>query len=217
MPFKGTDKNAYKRASAGKTRTERSRLYKKYKKENEGGGIFSFLFGKSKTGDTRIKPVKVNIDGSRPHVQKQNLVKKMKTQNKSTKVSRRNDYYKQTLLDDLRDYRSSKVVSCISDGLAQFVIKCGGQEWDNSTKNEVRSAIALVASEVINKAFEEPLKIVKNIELFIKVGKTIYKVVAWIDEKAKQLRIIDSEFSEVSNGDAEYTAFSEKYSIPVVD
>ena len=96
--------------------------------------------------------------------------------------------YKEMILDKLREYRSPKVISSISDSLAEFIVKSTTKELTNSQKNTIRSIIALATSEALNKAFEEELKVVDKVKTFVKVGKVVYKVILWYDEHSKTYR-----------------------------
>ena len=141
MIFKGTDRDAFERASKGLTKKSRSKKYQKYKEQNEKkrkkeAASPSFF---QSTYIHKIPKQAVRIT---PPV--------MRTQN----VSAKRFIEKKNILDDIRDYRSSKIVSNVSNSLATFVVKCGGRQWDNDTKNFVRSSIALAISEVTNKVLE---------------------------------------------------------------
>lgn len=164
--FKGTDRDAYKRAGKGRTAESRSRLYQKYKKQNNRHRVISDIKQSLFGGKSYSDPVPETRQPIKRGVQ-------------SLKVKY---YAKNTILDDIRKYRSSKIVSNISNSIATFVVCNGGRKWDNNTKDIVRSGIALAISEVTNKVLEKPLEVVDNVELFIKVGQIIYKVIVWLNK-----------------------------------
>ncbi|MCI8729507.1 MAG: hypothetical protein HFK07_06775 [Clostridia bacterium] len=199
MIFKGTDKDAYKKASRGKTPQKRSKLYQKEKAKNEKRRerkeTAQSIFSSHYTPKIPKQPIRIKPSAIR-----------------TTKVRQVPQYVeKRTILDDVRDYRSSKIVSNVANSLATFVVRCGGRQWDNDTKNFVRSSIALAISEVTNKVLEKPLEIVDNIKLFIKVGKTIYKIIAWIDKVTNLWVTDDKSVSIVMENDIEYVSYTRQY------
>ena len=193
MIYKGTDRDAFARASTGLTKKSRSRKYKKYKAQNEKKreqkSVSLFSLKSPYTPKIPKQPMRIN----------------------SSVVRRAKYVEKKTILDDVRDYRSSKIVSNISNSLATFVVKCGGHQWDNNTKNLVRSSIALAISEVTNKVLEKPFEIINNIKLFIKVGKAIYKIIVWIDKMTNLWVTDDKSVSIVSENNIEYVCYLRKY------
>lgn len=198
MIFKGTDKDAFKKAASGKTPKKRSKIYQKEKAKNE-------------KRRKRKEASQFSLSSFIPKIPKQ-TIRIMPTTAKTMQARRITKYVeKRTILDDVRDYRSSKIVSNISNSLATFVVKCGGRQWDNDTKNLVRSSIALAVSEVTNKALEKPLEIIENIKLFIKVGKTIYKIIAWIDKVTNLWVTDDKSISIASENDADYIGYIRQY------
>lgn len=198
MIFKGTDTDAFKKAARGKTPKKRSKIYQKEKAKNE-------------KRRERKETSHFSLSSFTPKIPRQ-AIRVKPTTAKTTKARQVPKYVeKRTILDDVRDYRSSKIVSNISNSLATFVVKCGGRQWDNDTKNLVRSSIALAVSEVTNKALEKPLEIIENVKLFIKVGKTIYKIVAWIDKVTNLWVTDDKSISIASENDADYIGYIRQY------
>lgn len=115
------------------------------------------------------------------------------------------------ILDEIREYRSSRIISHISDGVVTCLIKKNCKNMTNDQKNMLRSILAFIISETINKALEKPLKIVDNIKMFIKVGKIIYKVIMYFDEKIKEYRLLEDKITEVINNDSEYLKYLDKH------
>lgn len=197
MIYKGTDMDAFEKASKGLTKNSRSKKYKKYKAQNEKRRekeAASSIFGPTLVPKISIKEKRIR-----------RIVKP--TQNKQVKRY----IEKKNILDDIRDYRSSKIVSNLSNNLATFIVKHGGRRWDNETKNIVRSSIALAISEVTNKVLEKPQKIIDNIKLFIKVGMSIYKIIVWIDEVTNLWATNEKSISIANDDDIEYVEYIRKY------
>lgn len=198
MIFKGTDIDAFRRASSGLTKKARSRKYKQYKAQNEKKREREAA---SSFSSNLVRTPKIPQQQVRRQLSREQTI-----YGQSTKYIE-----KKTILDDVRNCRSSKIVSNISNSLATFVVKCGGRQWDNNTKNVVRSSIALAISEVTNNALERPLEVIDNIKLFIKVGKTIYKITAWINKITKLWTTDDKSISIVAENDIEYISYLRKY------
>lgn len=201
MPYKGTDKEAYKIASKGKTKEEKSRIYKRENAKNERKYFSNnIVWAENKEVKHIVKSSTINNIPSTKNAK----IQKSKTKSKN----KRKFIPKQLLLDDLRDDRSSKTVSNISNILATFIVKSTAKKGlTNYEKNVLRSTIAFVSSEVINKVLEKPLKVIDNIKMFIKVGKFIYKVSVWFDERNKCLKTDCSSVKKVSNYSLEYRKF----------
>ena len=193
--FPGTDKAAFKKGAKGKTPAERSRIYHREKLKNERKELVQAAFG-----------VGASTGNHRPKIKSTPTKRKVQTP-KSKKTYR----YKKTIIDGLRDYRSSEIVSNVSNALAIFIVKTTGRRLDNKEKNILRSTIAFVSSEVFNKIFEEELEVIETIKLFIKIGKTIYKIGAWLDEQDNSVKVNDKEIKCVSALSLEYRAFLRKY------
>ena len=142
----------------------------------------------------------------------QSIKKKPKQENNLQTVNKqphKNKYVpKQLILDDIREYRSSKIISNISDGLATILMKAtSNQKMTNFEMNLVRSSVALVTSEVFNKALEKPLKVIDNIIMFIKIGKAIYKVILWFNDKIEYYEMKEESVKKVSSFSSEYRHF----------
>lgn len=193
--FKGTDRDAYKRAGKGRTAESRSRLYQKYKKQNNRRRV--------------ISDIKQSLLGGKSY---SNTVPKTRQPIKRGVQSPKVKYYaKNTILDDIREYRSSKIVSNISNSIATFIVRKGGARWDNNTKDIVRSTIALAISEVTKKVLEKPLEVVDNIELFIKVSQIIYKVIVWLNKNTGLWETNNHSVSVVKDTDKKYLEYAKKY------
>lgn len=161
---------------------EMSRRYKKYKRQ-----------------DTFIEIIKSIIPTNKP---KQTSPK----QCKNTKTSQK--YIpKKTILDDLREHRSSKTISAISNSFAQFIIKGTAQDLNNSQKNAIRSIVAFATSEALSKAFEKELDVLEKVKTFIKIGQTVYKVVLWYDEHSNSYKTDSKNIKQISVHSLEYTRF----------
>lgn len=242
MPFKGTDKKAYAKASKGKTPAERKKIYYKEKNKNEGKQKSSW-FDISGLSSSKDKPnthvpnftkTQRNLPNSTPravvHNRQPEYVKPTVTKPQSFKLTeqakiptivakpivcenkaivKKSKYVpRQLILDDLREYRSSKIISNISNGIAAFLMKTtSGRNMYNYDKNVFRSTVAFVTSEVINKALEKPLEIIANIKMFIKVGKAIYKVSAWFNEQTQVYEVKNESTKKVSSLSREYRKF----------
>ena len=193
--YKGTDPVAYKKASKGKTPELRSKIYYKEKAKNEKKFTFSKIGNDKKY---------VNIKE-----------KQIKTTTINNSIIQRNKFrYRKTIIDELRNYRSSKIVSKVCDVLATTIIKTTGDNLNNKDKNILRSTISFVASEVFNKVFEEQREFIEKVKLYIKMSKYIVRIVVWIDERTKELKI-DNEAEVLSINNLEYKNFLNKY--PTVD
>lgn len=118
---------------------------------------------------------------------------------------------KRTILDDLREYRSSKIIASASNVFAEFIVKTTAQELNNSQKNILRSAVALAISESLNKAFEKKLDAIAKVQTYIKVGKFIYKVILWYDKETKTYRTDCHHIKKVPPHSLRYNSFLIKH------
>lgn len=198
MIFKGTDRDAFDRASKGLTKKSRSKKYQKYKEQN------------AKKREKEATTPSFLLSTYTPKIPKQAVRIKQPVMPAQSKRAKK-FIEKKNILDDIRDCHSSKIVSNISNSLATFVVRCGGRQWDNNTKNFVRSSIALAISEVTNKVLEKPQEIIDNIKLFIKVGKLIYKIIVWIDKVTDLWTTNEKSISVTNENDIEYVEYTHKY------
>lgn len=198
MPFKGTNREAYKTASKGKNPKERSEIYYKEKSKLEGKpSLFSeikkALFGQK--NEYKVDVSKMNH-------------RQLRTSNKPNNEIRKTKFVlKQLIIDDIRDYRSSKIISNVSNFLATSFVKMTCKNFSNDQMNFFRSSIALITSETLNKALEKPLNIIDNIKMFIKVSKVVYKVVMYFDEKINEYCVDEKKIMIVKNTDLEYLEY----------
>lgn len=191
----GTDPIAFKKGAKGKTPAERSEIYHREKQKNEKKEFWKSFLGSGVSRDNQNTRI-INPPTQRV-VQTKKSVKKY--------------HYKKTILDGLRDYRSSAVVSNISNVLATFIVKTTGQGLDNKSKNILRATIAFVSSEVFNKIFEEELETIERVKLFIKIGKTVYRIGVWLDERDNSIKFNENKIRQVSTGSWGYKAFLRKH------
>lgn len=192
--FPGTDKKAFRKGAKGKTSKERSKIYHREKRKNKIKKVLQALFGNG------------NL-----HTSSSTKMAKKPTQKKEMSQKVVTHYrYKKTVLDSLRNYRSPGIISDISNSLAAFIVKTTGQGLDDKTKNILRSTIAFVSSEVVNKIFEEEIVAIERVKLFIKIGKTIYKIGILLDEEGNSIKW-DDKIKPVSTKSWGYKRFLRKH------
>lgn len=185
--FKGTDIEAYKKAGKkGGTPQQMSRNYYNEKRKNE----------EKKYRKSLLK------------VQKHTIAKFSKINN----LSKKQKYVpKETIFDLIRKYKSPKWISNVSNRFSKVIAKSFGKKLNNNEKDFVRSAMALVISESLNKVLEKPLNFIENIKMFIKVGKAIYKAILKFNENSKKFDLDDNNVFEVDEKNREYQAFLIQY------
>ncbi|MFA7032545.1 MAG: hypothetical protein WC201_03180 [Bacilli bacterium] len=210
MIYKSTDPEAFEKAGVEKTKRKRSKAYHKYKKENQlkPKKNENFFVNDVKTV---IKEMFFGLVGSKnnnadfPQIRNN---KHFKSSIKKSNYSSEKYVPKRLILDDIRDFRSSKIISNISNGFATFLVKIGKiKNMSNNQMNILRSAIAFVTSETINKALEKPLKVIDNIKMFVKVGKIIYKVLMFFDDITNEYTFDGKNVSTVQIDDFEYIEY----------
>lgn len=183
MPYKGTDFEAYKKAGQkGKTAEQKSEIYYKEKKKNEIKRGILGVFSLSNKSCTRI------------------------SKDRQTRYSP-----KENILDYIRKQRSSKLVSNAANSFSIVMVKSFGKKLTNKEKDFVRSSMALVISETVNKALERPLKVIDNIEMFIKVGKVLYKIILKLNKYTKEYELDQNNIFEVNETNNEYQSFLIEY------
>lgn len=205
MPFKGTDLNAWDKAKKGKTPAQRSRIYKLEKEKNEKDRKRSYSVPSVNLSTYKPKTTTKSSFAKPKYIQSETIKKPVISNSQSLK----NKYVpKQLILDDIREYRSSKLISNISDGLATVIMKTTrNKNMTNVQMNLIRSSVALVTSEVINRALEKPLEIIDNIKMFIKVGKAVYKVIIWFNDEIASYEVQENSIENVSPLSNEYRRF----------
>ena len=183
MPYKGTDIKAYKKAGRkGKTSQQRSKIYYEEKRKNK---------------------IKKDILGIFSFTNKNSVQLHKKKQKKYIP--------KENMLDYIRKQRSSKLIFNASNSFSLALTNIFGKKLDNKEKDIVRSVMALVVSETLNKSLEKPLQVIENIKMFIKVGKVIYKVVLKLNEYTNEYELDSNDIFEVDETSSEYQAFLFQY------
>ena len=181
--FENTDSDAYLKARKGKTPEERSKIYHREKAKNLGkkesentGSLLKSLFHGLLTSESKSK-------SKLPQQREHSVVK-----TSSTSLN------KETILKKL-DYKSSKGVLQTCDSVNNFVLKNTGKSLTELEKNIIKSTVSFVAKEIFNKVFEEQKDFFKKVEMYIKVGKTIYKIISWIDKQSEEkIEILSDEY-----------------------
>lgn len=199
MIYKGTNEKAFAKASKGRSKKRRSQIYYKEKNRLEKKNslyenVKLFLLSSGKKRNHPI--VKNNRAFSRTHDF---------THNKTRYLP------KQTIFDDIRDYKNSKVISQLSNVLVTSIVRMTCNNFTNDQKDFIRSAIALITAETIRTALEKPLNIIDNIKMFVKVGNIVYKVVINYNEELNEYHVDDSKISMVTSNDYEYLEFLAKH------
>lgn len=183
MPYKGTDLKAYKKAGLkGKTAKQRSKIYHKEKKKNEIKRDILEVFSFPNLSCAKISKTK-----KIKYVPKENI------------------------LDYIRKQRSSKLISKAANSFSIVMVKSFGKKLTNKEQDFVRSSMALVISETLNKALEKPLGVIENIKMFIKVGKAIYKVILKLNEYTREYELDYNNIFEVTETNVEYQSFLINY------
>lgn len=183
MPYKGTDLKAYKKAGQkGKTAKERSEIYYKEKKKNEIKRDILGAFSLPSRSCIRISKKK-----QIRYIPKENI------------------------LDYIRKQRSSNLVSNAANSFSIVMVKSFGKKLTNKEKDFVRSSMALVISETLNKELKKPLEVIDNIKMFIKVGKVIYKVILKFNEYTREYELDHNNIFEVTETNKEYQSFLIEY------
>ena len=183
MPYKGTDFKAYKKAGRkGKTSQQRSKIYYEEKRKNKIKKDILGVF--SFTNESSVHLLKKK---QRKYIPEENL------------------------LDYIRKQRSSKLISNAANSFSLVLTNIFGKKLDNKEKDIVKSVMALVISETLNKALEKPLQVIENIKMFIKVGKVIYKVVLKLNEYTKEYELDLNSIIEVNEANSEYQIFLLQY------
>lgn len=142
--------------------------------------------------------------------------------NWSTSISKRSSKHarttrkyvpKDTILDDLRECRSSKTISAVSNSFAMVFLRTTGKKLSNDKKNILRAIIALATSETLNKVFEKELTTIDRIQTFVKVGKFVYKVTLWYNEQLSACETDNQHIERVSKFSSSYKNFLIKHPV----
>ncbi len=196
--FENTDSDAYLKARKGKTPEKRRAIYYKEKAKNQAKQESENSFSPMKSSFQIPLSNKSNSNCKLPPQRQHSIVKISST-----------SLNKETVLKKL-DYESSKGVLQTCDSVNNFVLKVTGKSLTELQKDIVKSTVSSVAKEIFNKVFEEQKAFFEKVEMYIKVGKTIYKVISWIDEKTNDLKS-EGEIEVLSSEDYKYQEFLKRY------
>lgn len=176
MPFRGTDRDAYKKAAKGKTPEERSKIYYQEKAKNEKILNQTKRFQKIQSIDSFVKPKSLSND----------LYYSPRTK------------YKQNPLST-RTVSTTHKNSCQTQqkkNVKQQLKKSSSVIWDktlNSLSDAVKDKIVDLTLELIkentNEQIEKIIDTYQTVEKYIKVAQKIYKIIVEIDKKLNKLSI----------------------------
>jgi len=196
--FKNTDSDAYLKARKGKTPEKRRAIYYKEKAKNQAKQESENSFFSLKSSFYIPLSNRSNLNYKLPQQRQHSIVK-----TSSTSLN------KETILKKL-DYKSSKGVLQTCDSVNNFVLKNTGKSLTELEKNIIKSTVSFVAKEIFNKVFEEQKDFFKKVEMYIKVEKTIYKIISWIDKKTKELES-EEKIEILSDEYHKYQEFLKRY------
>ena len=187
MPFPGTDKGAYKKASKGKTPIQRSKIYYQEKAKNE-----------RKLKQSKKPKLNQHIDSS---------IKPRSFPKNTNYVSR--TQRKQPLL------RKSKPQTQPKINIKQQLKKSNSIIWDkalDSLSNAIKDKIVDFTLELIkentNEQIEKIIDTYQTIEKYINVAQKIYKVIVEIDKKIDKICI---KYEQQPNNEASQLKFNTEY------
>lgn len=187
MIFKGTDIKAFNKArKKGGSPQQMSKNYYLEKRKNQ----------KKQNTLSYFKKVKFNFISS---PKRKKIVKVYKY------------IPKNTLLDVIREHRSPTIISKLSNSFSTVIVKTFNKQLTNNEKDIVRSSMALVISETLNKALQRPFEAIDNIKMFIKVGKAIYKVILKLNKLTKKYHLKTNSIYKVSETNNDYQIFLLQY------
>ncbi|MBQ7760536.1 MAG: hypothetical protein IJ400_00635 [Clostridia bacterium] len=202
MPFKGVDRNAFRKAGKAKCKSkkERSKIYYAQKAKN---------LAKKQSKNKKRSVVKDGIKQFfTPSTQPRSSRLRRNANNKrisNKPIRSKTVNEKITIFDYIRTSRSPKLISSFSNGLATTLIGLIPADMSNKEYNYIRSGIALITSEILNRIFEEEIKTAERIKLFYKIGKKIYEVTVYVNGKLDELDY--KRFKRVSKFDRTYRKF----------
>jgi 8-oxo-dGTP diphosphatase len=149
---------------------------------------------------TPQKPTVItNISNSNPKPSNKSLVSKpVKRRSVVTTNIRIPVKYKyrfqKTGFDFIREYRSNKAISKISNFIATGLMSVlRDKNMNRKQQNLLRSGLALLITEGVNFAFKEQVGIIDKIETFYTVYGKVYKCIIWVK---KQIDEYSFEYEE---------------------
>lgn len=191
MPFPGTDRKAYKKASKGKTPKQRSKIYYREKAKNQKKLKQSEKLNIPKRSDYTVKKPRVLY----------------KTANNAVRV------HPKKSLEETRTLRTTKTQSKIT--LKQELKKLNRISWDKSLdnlNNKIKEKIIDFTLDLIkdntNKQIEKIIDTYQTIEKYIKVAQKIYKVIVEIDKKMNKFSI---KYEHQPNNESSQLKYNSEY------
>lgn len=203
MPFRGTDRDAYKKASKGKTPKQRSKMYYQEKAKNEKKSNKTKKFQKTQSIDPFVKP-KALFNNS--YYSPRTKYKPNSLSTRTVSTTHKNSFQTQQ-----------------KTNIKQQLKKSSSVIWDktlNTLSDAVKDKIVDLTLELIkentNEQIEKIIDTYQTVEKYIKVAQKIYKIIVEVDKKLNKLSIKyeqqpNDEFSQ-SKYKSEYEKHKTTYS-----
>lgn len=195
MPFKGTDRDAYAKASKGKTPKQRSKIYYQEKAKNE-----------KKLKQSQKPKVSQAIDSSiKPRSFPKNTSYASRTQRKRPLPE----------TGTPSTLRKSKPQTQTKINIKQQLKKSNSIIWDkalDSLSNTIKDKIVDFTLELIkentNEQIEKIIDTYQTIEKYIKVAQKFYKVIVEIDKKINKFSI---KYEQQPNNESSQLKYNNEY------
>lgn len=195
MPYPGTDKDAYRKASKGKTPKQRSKIYYQEKAKNERKSKQSKKPKLTKSINSSIKyrslPKSTNYASRAQH--KQSLPKNRTPS--ITSKSKPKTQHKMNIKQELK--KSNSIIwDKALDGLS------------NTIKDKILDFTLALIKENTTEQIEKIIDKYQTIEKYIKVAQKIYKVIVEIDKKINKFCI---KYEQQPKNEASQLKFNTEY------
>ena len=195
MPFPGTDRDAYAKASKGKTPKQRSKIYYQEKAKNERKLKRSQNLKLPQAIDSSIKtstfPKNTNYASRIQRKQSLPMARTTYTLRNSNQQTQTKTYIKQQLKKS-----NSIIWDKTLDGLS------------NGIKDNVIDFTLELIKENTNEKIEKIIDTYQTIEKYIKVAQKIYKVIVEINKKINKLCI---KYEQQPNNEASQLKYNNEY------
>lgn len=88
-----------------------------------------------------------------------------------------------TFFDKINSERNKEIIIKSSRLIVESILKITGGNLDKKQLDNLSGFLSLVVSESLSSAFKDEVRIADSIKTFISVGKKVYKVLVYINEK----------------------------------
>lgn len=121
-----------------------------------------------------------------------------------------------TVFDKINSERNKEIIIKSSRLIVESILRITGGNLDKNQLDNLSGFLSLVVSESLSSAFKDEVRIIDSIKAFISVGKKVYKILVYINDKYET--VFSENYELASENDInDFCQFKLKHAIAIRD